>query len=201
MSVRIVFFALLSLVGAGGWCAANHTELYTLKGEVLKGELENVTDTEIVIKQNSKLLIVPLAGVLKLDFPAATSVKLEDHYSDIELTDGSRLHCKEWTIKAEQVVLTTMWGRQIQLPLAAVANILKDAQEEKYRRDWAERLTRKRRRDVAVLIREGVINALEGTFGRADPEGKGIEFQIPSGKKGIFLFANLHGLIFQRELD
>jgi hypothetical protein len=201
MSVRVVFFALLSLAGAAGWCSAKSAELHTLKGNVLKGDLQNITDKEIVLEQNGKSSVTPLAEVLRIDFPAVAPVKLEGKYSDVELVDGSRIHCKEWTIKAKQVELTTMAGQQMNVPLAAVANILNDAQEEKYRKDWAERLARKRRRDMAVLIRDDTINAVEGTFGDADAQGKGIEFQIPSGKKGTLLFSKLHGLIFQRELD
>jgi hypothetical protein len=201
MSVRAAVPTFLFLACIAGWHATNAAELHTLKGDVLKGELENITDKEIVLKQNGKASVIPLTEVLKLDFPAVTPVKLEGKYSAVELTDGSRLHCKEWTIKTKQVELTTMAGQQIKLPLAAVANILNDAQEEKYRKDWTERLARKRHRDVAVLIRDDIINAVEGTFGDADAQGKGIEFQIPGGKKGTFLFSKLHGLIFQRELD
>jgi hypothetical protein len=204
MSVRAAFLALLFLACAAGWCAETAktgAELHTLKGGVLKGELENITDKEIVLKQSGKPSVTPLPEVLRIEFPAITPVKLEGKYSDVELVDGSRIHCKEWTIKKNQAELTTMAGQQIKVPLAAVANILNDAQEEKYRKDWAERLARKRRRDMAVLIRDNTINAVEGTFGDADAQGKSIEFQIATGKKGPLLFARLHGLIFQRELD
>jgi hypothetical protein len=146
-------------------------------------------------------LATPLAEVLKLDFPAVAAATLEGKYSNIELTDGSILHCKEWTIKAKQVELKTMSGQDIKLPLSSVANILNDAQQEKYRKDWAERLARKRRRDIAVLVKQDTINPIEGTFGEADAQGTSIEFQIPGGRKGPLRFANLHGLIFQRELD
>jgi hypothetical protein len=204
MSFRVAFLALFLCV-LTVWSAEpanNSAELHTLKGEVLKGEVEAITDKEIVLKQDGKSSVTPLPEVLRIDFPAVAPVKLEGKYSDVELTDGSRIHCKEWTIKKNQAELTTMAGQQIKLPLVAVANILNGAQEEKYRKDWAERLARKRRRDMAVLIsRENTINAVEGTFGEADAEGKSIEFQIPSGRKGPLLFAKLHGLIFQRELD
>ena len=195
MRVWAAFLALLCLA-----CAASSAELHTLKGNVLKGELEKVTDKEIVLKQDGKSTAIPLAEVLKLDFPAVVPIPLKGKYSAVELTDGSRLHCKEWSIKAKQVELTTLADQEIKVPLLAVANILNDAQEEKHRRDWAARLARKRRRDMAVFIRDGTPTPLEGTFGEADAEGKSIEFQIP-GKKGKFPFANMHGLIFQRELD
>jgi hypothetical protein len=197
----LLFFAGVVVLWAEPAPPSNSTELHTLKGDVLKGDLENITDQEIVLKEGGKTTAMPLADVLKLDFPSVTLVKLEGRYSDLELTDGSRLHCKEWTIREKQVELKTMAGQEIKVPLSAVANILNDAQEEKYRKDWAERLSRKRRRDIAVLLKNDVPNPIEGTFGEADSEGKGIEFQIPSGRKAKLVFANLHGLIFQRELD
>ena len=176
MRVRAAFLALC-IFTLTAWCAdptpaKNTAELHTLKGDVLKGELANITDKEIVLKVGGKAVTTPLPEILKLDFPAIAPVKLEGKYSDVELTDGSRLHCKEWTLKAKQVELKTMAGQTIKLPLSAVANILNNAQEEKYRKDWMERVSRKRRRDVAVRILDDTINPVEGTFGDADAEGK-----------------------------
>lgn len=207
MRVRVALFALSFLATSVGWCAEpapakTSAELHTLKGEVLKGELESITNKEIVLKQDGKLAATPLPEVVKLDFPAVTPIsKIEGKYSNVELTDGSLLHCKEWTIKAKQLELKTLAGQEIKIPLSAVANILNDAQDENYRKDWKERLSRKRRRDAIVLIKGEAINPIEGTLGEGDAEGKTIEFQIASGRKGHIVLANLHGLIFQRELD
>jgi hypothetical protein len=197
----VAFFCALSGLCADPASSKMSAELHTLKGEVLKGDLESISDKEIVLKSSGKSLATPLADVLRLDFPSVAQNKPEGRYSVIELTDGSLLNCKEWTIKQKQVELKTMAGQEIKIPLLAVSNILNDAQQEKFRKDWAERLARKRRRDIAVLIKNDTINAVEGTFGEADAEGKSIEFQLPTGKKGPFRLTNLHGLIFQRELD
>ncbi|HEY7426489.1 MAG TPA: NPCBM/NEW2 domain-containing protein [Gemmataceae bacterium] len=206
MSVRAAFLALLLSASAVCWAdepssPKGEAELHTLKGDVVKGSLESITDKEIVINQKSTRVATPLAQVLKIDFPDAKVVKVADKYADVELTDGSLFHCKEWTIKEKQVELKTLAGQEIKLPLAAVANILANAQDEKYRKEWSERLSRKRRRDVIAMLREGTVNPVEGTLGDADAEGKTIEFQIASGKKGKVVLANVHGLIFQRELD
>jgi hypothetical protein len=205
MRIRLAVVALclaaLTASSAEPTPAKSAVELLTLKGDVIKGELENVTDKEIVVKDGSKPVTTPAAQVLKLDFPGVKPVKLEGEYNDVELTDGSRLHCKEWKIKHKQIELKTLSGQEIKLPLSAVANILNDAHEEKYRKDWAQRLARKRRHDVVSLLKEGKVDALEGTLGEADAEGKTIEFQVAGGPKLPVKIANVHGLIFQRELD
>ncbi|HTU23338.1 MAG TPA: NPCBM/NEW2 domain-containing protein [Gemmataceae bacterium] len=206
MHVRVAFLALsfsvLTAWSAEPTAGKSVAKLYTLKGESLEGDLANITDKEIVLQVGGRSVATPLPEILNLVFPAVTPIKqLEGTYSDIELTDGSRLHCKEWTIKAKQVQLKTMAGQQFNIPLSAVANILNNAQEEKYRKDWVERVSRKRRRDAAVRIVGDTINSYEGTFGDADAEGKSIEFQTATGKKGTLRFSGLHGLIFQRELD
>jgi hypothetical protein len=197
MRVRAALLALL--VGLSATPAA---ELHTLKGDVLKGELESITDKEIVLSDGGKRITTPLADVLKLEFPAVTPAKIEgSKYADVELTDGSLFHCKEWSIKDKQVELKTLAGQDIKLPLTAIANILVNAGDEKHRKDWAERVARKRRRDVVAILNEGTVNPVEGTLGAADAEGKNIEFQTANGRKRNLILANLHGLIFQRELD
>ena len=197
MRVRAALLALLV-----GFAAAPAAELHTLKGDVLKGELESITDKEIVLTDGGKRIATPLADVLKLEFPAVTPAKIEgSKYADVELTDGSLLHCKAWSIKDKQVELKTLAGQEIKLPLTAIANILVNAGDEKHRKDWTERVARKRRRDVVAILNEGTVNPVEGTLGAADAEGKTIEFQSVNGRKRDLILANLHGLIFQRELD
>jgi len=198
MPVRAALLALFLCVSTG-WCA----ELHTLKGDIVKGELDSITNTEIVLTEGAKRVATPLAQVLKIDFtnPAVPPVKLPEQYSDVELTDGSLFHCKEFSVKDKQVELKTLAGQDIKLPLSAIASILMDAGNEKYRKDWTERLSKKRRRDVVAILNDGAINPVEGTLGTAGADGKTIEFQTASGKKRDLLLANLHGLIFQRELD
>ncbi len=206
MYLRAAFLALL-LNASAVWCAdepsspQGEAELHTLKGAVVKGSLENITDKEIVLNQNSTRVVTPLAQVLKIDFPAAKAVKIAEPYADVELIDGSLFHCKEWTIREKQVELKTLAGQEIKLPLTTVANILANAQDEKYRKEWTARLAKKHRRDVVALLKEGTVNPVEGTLGDADAEGKTISFQLAGGKKVNIILARLHGLIFQRELD
>jgi hypothetical protein len=195
MPVRGATFALLlSVLSAGA------ADLHTLKGEKITGELVRISDKEIVLKQSDKEVTVPAVGVLQLEFPANTTVKLEDKFTDVELTDGTLLHCKAISLKGKQVELRTLAGQEIKVPLQAVSNILNNAQDEKYRTDWSERVSRKRRRDVLAVLRDGVPNALEGTLGEGNEAGTHVEFTLGGNKREVGL-ERVHGLIFLREID
>jgi hypothetical protein len=190
--------ALLSLLLTA--FAAGAAELHTVKGEKISGELVRITDKEIVLKEGDKEVVTPAVQVLFLDFPGNAPVKLEDKYSDVELTDGTLLHCKEVLIKGKQVEMRTLSGQEIKVPLASVSNLLTNAQEEKYRKDWTERVSRKRNRDVLAVLKDGIPNPLEGTLADGNEAGTHITFTLGDKTREVGL-DRIHGLIFLREID
>src|SRR5271166_592435 len=85
--------ALLALLLTG--LALPAAELHTLKGDKITGDLVRVTDKEIVLIQDGKEVATPVVGVLQLEFPGNSPARLDEKYVDVELTDGTLLHCKE----------------------------------------------------------------------------------------------------------
>ncbi len=195
MPVRVASLALLLIASALG-----AAELQTLKGEKITGDVVRITDKEIVLSREGKEVATPVAQVLHLDFPGNAKVRLEDKYADVELTDGTLLHCKEFVLKGKQAELRTVAGQEVKLAMSGIANILTSAQDEALRKDWNERIAKKRRRDVVAILKDGVVNPLEGTLGEANEAGTHIEFTLGGTKRQVPL-ANVHGLIFLRELD
>jgi hypothetical protein len=195
MPIRAASLALLLIPLAV--CAA---ELKTLKGEKVAGDVVRITGKEIVLSQGGKEVATPVAQVLHLDFPTNAKVKLDEKFTDVELTDGTLLHCKEVALKGKQAELRTLAGQEVKVGISVIANILMAAQDEGLRMDWNERIAKKRRRDVVAVFRDGVVNPLEGTLGAANEAGTHIEFTLGGTKREIPL-ANVHGLIFLRELD
>jgi hypothetical protein len=175
-------------------------ELHTLKGEVLKGDVQGINDKEIVLAVGGKRVATPLPQVLKIDF-SAKKERLEEKYSDVELNDGTLLHCKDVAIKGKQIKLQTLAGQELDLPLSAVANVLFPAHEEKYRKEWSERVAKKHRQDVVCINKSGTVNPLPGTIGEGDESGTKIAFTTARGLSGSLPLSNVHGLIFFRELD
>lgn len=181
--------------------AAPAAEIKTLKGELLTGDLASINDKEAVLQKGGDKIVTPLAQIVQIDFGPPGKVPAEAKFTDVELTDGSILHCSQFTLKEKTVELTLLTGQKVTLSLSAVGNILNEAQVADNRKDWNDRLAKKRRRDVLAVIRDGVINPLEGTLGAGDAEGKTIEFTLATGRKANVPLANLHGLIFQRGPD
>jgi hypothetical protein len=195
MPVRAALLALfLSSLASGA------AELQTLKGDKVSGDVVRITDKEVVLAVGGKEVATPLAQVLRLDFPANSPAKLDEKYTDVELTDGTLLHCKEFALKGKQAELRTLGGQEIKVAMSAIANVLVPAQDEKYRQDWTARIAKKRRRDVIAVLNDGVVNPVECTLGEANEAGTHLEFTLRDTKRQ-FPLANLHGLIFLRELD
>jgi hypothetical protein len=190
--------ALISLFLTAVW--ANAAELQTLKGEKITGDVVRINDKEIVLKHGGKEVATPAVQVLYLTFPANAPVRLEDKYIDVELTDGTLLHCKEALIKGDQIEMRMLAGQEVKLPLKGISNILYNAHDENHRRDWTERVGRKRRQDILALLKEGVVNPLSGTLGNGDEAGTHIDFTLGDTKRSVAL-ERIHGLIFQREID
>ena len=75
-------------------------------------------------------------------------------------------------------------GQAVKLPLTSIANVLNEAHNEKYQKEWHERLhdyvAKKIRRDVLALLNGDVVNGLQGAVGDADAEGKTIEMALAS---------------------
>ncbi len=188
----------VSAVGAG--------ELKTLKGKTVTGDLARVDSKEVVLAKGEERVSTPTEQVLTVDVAPLVRIPPGNNYLQVELIDGSVLLCSAVGIKGNNVELTTLLtGQKVKLPLAAIANLLSNAQDAKFRKDWADRLKERNKkipkvtRDGLAIVREEVINVLDGTLGESTEEGK-IAFTLASnGKKRDMPLENIHGLIFWRQ--
>src|SRR5262245_46216051 len=151
-------------------------DLRTLDGKTVSGEVVKLTDKEIVLRAGGEDVATPVEQVLVLELapapPKLTGVK----YIDVELTDGSLLHCAQVGFKGKEVTLTLVSGQVLKAPLEAISYVVNDAQEEKTQQEWKEQIAKKRSSDVLATRREGELQTLKGTFGEASDDGKEIQF-------------------------
>lgn len=169
----------------------------TLTGQTIKGNLEGIKEKELVISGNGP---VRMDQVVDLVF-AGNQPQSGDRYTDVELTDGSLLHCSQFVLRGNKVELKLVQGVEIKdLPLAAISYILNDAHDAKNREEWQKLLSKRGKGDVlAIKAADGVLNPLEGTLGEGDDKGETIEFETSTGKKAKPRLDRIHGMAFLRQ--
>jgi len=121
---------------------------------------------------------------------------------DLELTDGSVLHCSQVLLKGKAAELTILPHLQLTVPLSAVFSILRDAHDPTVRTDWLRYLPSRGAFDTVVVKSGNKFDGLGGTFGAGTAAGDGIEF-TPSdgGEKLTPKLAKVAGLIFVQKPD
>jgi NPCBM/NEW2 domain len=197
MPVRRTLIALL-ICASAGWGA----ELHTLKQETISGDLVGISGKEIVIARGADKVTTPIDQALLLTFGPQTGALPNVPWVDVELTDGTQLHCAKFTVVKNDVNVTLLGGQAVMFPLSGLSQMLANAHLDKNRKDWADVLEKtSRSRDVLAKVKDGVPNAVEGVIGGASESGEAIHFTLPSGKEGDFALANIYGMVFSRKAD
>jgi hypothetical protein len=175
----------------------------TLEGTMLRGEVTNITDTKVSVKVDGKEeQKLDVAQVVQINFKPLPGPS-KDPYIAVELTDGTALRCKNFTIKKKDVSLTLLGGKELKVSLEMIQYILKDAHDANLAKQFKEKFLGKPHSTDLVIRKNNndVLNGREGTFGDADEKGTTIEFTTKvSGemKKINASFANLQGMMFSR---
>jgi hypothetical protein len=175
-------------------------ELRTLDGKRISGTLVGLDNKEITLGAAEGNVKTPLAQVLDVILAPVKPPAPEVKRLDVELVDGSVLHCQPegFSVKGTKVELALLSGQKLAVELKDVAHYLKDAQDPKIVEKWKDLLKRKVKLDRVVILREGKLNALEGTLGEADEKGEKIKFKDSDGTSLEPVFSRIHGLIFYR---
>ncbi len=182
-------------------CGADTAKLRTLTGKSYEGELTSLSDREIVFQAKDERVTVPIRDVLDIELPASAAPQ-QSRYHDIELNDGSLLHCAQLAFKGNQIEAKLVGGLELKIPLAAVSYVLKDANDAKVREEWQGILAKRGKSDLlAVKDAEGKPNAFEGTLGEADAKGETIEFETAGGAKRRPALERVQAMSFLRKAE
>jgi hypothetical protein len=198
-SVRVL---LAILVCTGSSAAA---DVHTLAGKTVSGELTALSDKEVVLQTGGGgLVATPVGQILTIDLRAAGAPPAGLKYSDIELTDGSLLHCSRCTFKGKEVEIAVVGsGSGVRIPLTAVASLLNEAHDAAVRQEWQEKvLAKKGNQDVLAVKLNGIINPLDGTLGEVNDKGEILfEYEVGgSRRKKDVDPGRVQGLVFTRSL-
>ncbi len=184
--------------------AAQAADLQTLQGKKVSGELLRVAEGKIIVKTDDQgevatpirdTLMVRLAGK-PIDLTKAT-------YTEVELLDGTRLHCTAYRLKGKRLEVDLYQPQQakplsLQIPINQVLTILRQAGTARSGADWKQLLERRSNRDMVVVARGGRLDALEGTIGAGNEAGNAFTFTLANGRDVPIKLNRIQGLIFSQ---
>jgi hypothetical protein len=200
MPLRASLLALLLCVAA-----ASAAELKTLKGDVIKGDVVSVDDKEIVIDVPSEgKKTFSLKEIASIDYGPPAKIPADAKFSDVELVDGTLLHCTSFNLNKDNVTLKLLGNEaEVKLPLSAIANILRDGHNPQQRADWNEKTagSHKRTDDGLILDKANVKGELHVSILSSDEKGN-ITFKVKeTDTESSGPIMSFRGVIFQRTLN
>ena len=159
-SVRV----LIALLMCASVSLADPVKLHTLTGQALQGELTSLSDKEIVLQVDGKPVETPITQVVELEIQPVSQQQAAATYADVELTDGSLLHCSQFSFKGKTATLKLTTGQDVTVPLAAVSYLLNGAENADVRSAWTNLVAGRGRSDLlAVKDKQGEIQPFQGT--------------------------------------
>jgi hypothetical protein len=177
---------------------ASAEELRTLSGKTVTGTLKVIDADNITIGTDAGPVETPLSQALVLDLRPGRGVANDVKYYDVRLLDDSSILAKAVAFSPTELELTLLSGTKLKVPLTAVVSLLKDAQDANLRRQFQNAKKGKLRSDRILILKDGDLNAIDGTLGAVDADGKAIDFTRDGDAPIKARFELLHGVIFLR---
>jgi len=186
--------------------AAGADDLTTTGGKKLTGTLVAVDKDGVTFKVGDAPLKVSGKEIVLIDLgrrplPIAKDVK----FSEIELTDGTRLRCAKFAIKKKAFEVDLMPGPKdvppptLDLPLTAVFSAMRGADDAKNREEWKKLLSNRGKRDLYVTRQEIGLTSIQGTLIEGNAEGTKVIFEKEDGaKEELLLSRATGGLVFNQ---
>lgn len=190
-----VLRAILVILVVTGPVAAQ-VELRTLDGKTMRGKVVEATAAEVAIEDDGELVRVPLSNVLLLTFSPVHSPL--GKYTQVRLVDDTSLLCTKVAFKEKSLNLTLTSGAVVELGHEFVTQIVQEAQDAPLRQKFNDLARQKIKRDRIIALRDGQLNAIEGTFGAIDEAAQKIEFRREGFPPLNIPVDRLHGMIFYR---
>jgi hypothetical protein len=159
-------------------------EVQTTTGQTLQGDVVTVDSKGVVLRGRAGNIHTAVREILQVRMQREGAISPDTKYCDLELTDGSLIHCSSFSLKGKQILAQlAVSDLSARVPLAAVSYVLNDAQDPAVRQEWqVKHLPRRGNQDLLSVKFNGVIDDLNGTFGEKELDKGMIEFEYGFGE-------------------
>lgn len=149
--------------------AAPAVEVRTLSGQAVVGTLNELSTERVVVTTDAgeqTFSTKDLLGITLRGQPAEAAKP----QAWVDLVDGARLACLEYTARQGQATLKLVDGQEVSFSTSSIAAVRLKEQNEKIAQQWVEIVGLKRAADLIVVRRDEAIDYLEGVLGDVTPE-------------------------------
>src|SRR5436190_14434028 len=171
--MHLRFLLLVPLLAA----PAHAADVQTLSGKKLSGDLIGLDKQTLLLKSADGEIRHPVADILLIGLNSSDQPPT-GVFHDLELIDGSILHCTKLEFKAKTLDVTVAPEMNLSVPYTKIATLCKDAHDPKNKAEFHQFAAKRGKYDMVAIRSEGRLNALEGTLGDGVAPGDGIEFTI-----------------------
>jgi hypothetical protein len=180
-------------------------DLHTLGNKMISGEVAEITDKYVALTTLSGVVKTPLADILRIELQRESAIAAGVKYLDVELADGSVLHCGKVQLRGQAAELSLVsLDSKLTIPLTAISSILNDAQDPAIRQEWQEKIVaKKHNQDILAIRLNGVLNGIDGTLADGANDKGLLPFEYDSGgsrRKREIDPARVQGMVFLRTL-
>jgi len=142
----------------------------TLDGKTITGAVTAISGGALSLESNGETSRLPFDGILEVRFEpsSASQVDASEAPIAIQLADGSRLSCRQVTMKGRDLVADTLSAGKVQTSWNAVRSVRFRDLEPAIEKKWQELVEAAPERDLLVVRNGDVLDRLEGTISGLD---------------------------------
>lgn len=173
--------------------AAAQVELRTTSGESLVGTLTELNAEGVSLQTADGPVTMTVDQIAGLTSNARLEPSAPKSSVWVELVDGSRLACAEYTVKSATARMKLLDGQQVEIKTRRIATVRFREQGEEILRQWEQIAAEDHAEDVLITRKKDVLDFVSGTLG--DAAADAVQFKLDDEKISVKR-SRIEGLIY-----
>jgi hypothetical protein len=155
---------LLAAISVG----APQVQMNALDGSVTTGELQQLADGRIWLKNDKGLVDLPIEKVLNVIQKSPPAVPTDKPTAWIELIDGSKLTATGFEVEGNTATLNFGAERVTQIPIASIFKVRFSSPDDSSAPVWPQDAGAGASSDLLVVRKKDQVDLMEGSVGKVD---------------------------------
>jgi hypothetical protein len=184
---HIIFCLLLT-------SASPEFDVQTLDGRIVSGSLAELTADRLTVETDSGKVVLETEKLLEVSLKHKPAASAQSPGTWIELTDGSTIFARQYTVRGDRAVITLLDGEVLETPARSIRNVRLQHVSEAITDQWSQILSAKLDGDVLVVHKGDNLDYHQGVLG--DINAEVVRFQL-DGEDLPINRAKVYGFVYR----